>query len=254
MSPYFSALFSSGMKECQDGVVHLQNVESGAFEKILKFVYGGQDVIDTENVDLLLQAAVMLQIKCLQERCEEYMVGKLDPENSIGAWKLAQGHGCSCLAEKAFQSILNNFEQIWKTEDFLAIDCDELLQIIDNNNLNVKNEELVCEAVLRWIQSDVDTRSHDLQRIFEKLRLPLIQPEYLIDVLEQNKLIRNSPACRDVLEEAKRYHLLPARRQQFVSPRLSFRNSVDFEEVIVCIGGSDEKSKTTQQDGRRRNR
>lgn len=247
MSPYFSAMFSSGMKECQDGVVHLQNVESGAFEKILKFIYGGQDVIDTENVDSLLQASVMLQIKCLQERCEEYMMGKLDPENAIGAWKLAQGHGCSCLADRAFQYILHYFEQIRKTDDFLAIDSDELIQIIDNNNLNIKSEELVCEAVMRWIQSDVANRTKDLQRIFEKLRLPLIPPEYLLDVLESEDLIRNSPSCRDVLEEAKRYHLLPARRQEFVSPRMSFRNFGDFEEVIVCLGGSDEDAKTTSK-------
>ncbi|XP_063444751.1 kelch-like protein 24 [Mytilus trossulus] len=247
MSPYFSAMFASGMKECQDGVVHLQNVESEAFEKILKFIYGGQDFIDTENVDSLLQAAVMLQIKCLQERCEEYMVGKLDPENSLGAWKLAQGHGCLCLAERAFQFILYYFEQICKTEDFLAIDCDELLQIIDNNNLNIKSEELVCEAVMKWVHFNVDTRIKDLPRIFEKLRLPLIQPEYLIDVLEQDKLIRHDQSCRDVLEEAKRYHLLPARRQEFVSPRMSFRNFGDFEEVVVCVGGTDDNSKTTQR-------
>lgn len=246
MSPYFSAMFVSGMRECQDGVVHLQNVESESFEKILKFIYGGQDVIDTENVDSLLQASVMLQIKCLQDRCEEYMIEKLDSENSIGAWKLAQGHGCSSLAERAFQFILHYFEPISKNDDFLAIDCDELLQIIDNNNLNVKNEELVCEAVMRWIQSDVDKREKDVQRIFEKVRLPLMQPVYILSVLEHDRLIKDNPSCRDLLEEAKRYHLLPARRQEFVSPRMSFRNFGDFEEVIVCAGGSDEDSKTAQ--------
>ena len=246
MSPYFSAMFVSGMRECQDGVVHLQNVESESFEKILKFIYGGQDVIDTENVDSLLQASVMLQIKCLQDRCEEYMIEKLDSENSIGAWKLAQGHGCSSLAERAFQFILHYFEPISKSDDFLAIDCDELLQIIDNNNLNVKNEKLVCEAVMRWIQSDVDKREKDVQRIFEKVRLPLMQPVYILSVLEHDRLIKDNPSCRDLLEEAKRYHLLPARRQEFVSPRMSFRNFGDFEEVIVCAGGSDEDSKTAQ--------
>lgn len=246
MSPYFNAMFVSGMRECQDGVVHLQNVESESFEKILKFIYGGQDVIDTENVDSLLQASVMLQIKCLQDRCEEYMIEKLDSENSIGAWKLAQGHGCSSLAERAFQFILHYFEPISKSDDFLAIDCDELLQIIDNNNLNVKNEKLVCEAVMRWIQSDVDKREKDVQRIFEKVRLPLMQPVYILSVLEHDRLIKDNPSCRDLLEEAKRYHLLPARRQEFVSPRMSFRNFGDFEEVIVCAGGSDEDSKTAQ--------
>lgn len=188
----------------------------------------------------------MLQIKCLQDRCEEYMIEKLDSENSIGAWKLAQGHGCSSLAERAFQFILHYFEPISKSDDFLAIDCDELLQIIDNNNLNVKNEKLVCEAVMRWIQSDVDKREKDVQRIFEKVRLPLMQPVYILSVLEHDRLIKDNPSCRDLLEEAKRYHLLPARRQEFVSPRMSFRNFGDFEEVIVCAGGSDEDSKTAQ--------
>jgi hypothetical protein len=34
-----------------------------------------------------------------------------------------------------------------------------------------------------------------------------------------------------MLEEAKRYHMLPARRQEFTSKRASYRNAYDLEEV-----------------------
>jgi hypothetical protein len=57
----------------------------------------------------------------IQDRCEEYMIEKLDSENSIGAWKLAQGHGCSSLTERAFQFILHYFEPISKSDDGLSL-------------------------------------------------------------------------------------------------------------------------------------
>ncbi|GFS02581.1 kelch-like protein 29, partial [Elysia marginata] len=47
---------------------------------------------------------------------------------------------------------------------------------------------------------------------------------------QQRGLLKEDIVCRVMLEEAKRYHMLPARRQEFTSKRASFRNSFDLEE------------------------
>jgi hypothetical protein len=246
MSPYFDAMFSSGMIESQNHKVNIQNVPSGTFDLIIKFIYGGNLELDEENVGDLLQASVMMQIKCLQERCEEFMMSKVDTENCIGTWKLAQGHGCHYLAQKSFRFILHYFTAICQTEDFRALDVYEVTSIISDNDLNVKDEEIVTETVFDWIHADIDNRKQHIKTLFEHLRLPLLQPEYLLEVVEQNPLIKDDKECKEIVDEAKRYHLLPARRQEFISPRLVYRNSGDFEEVVVCIGGSDVREHTTR--------
>ncbi|KAK3090484.1 hypothetical protein FSP39_012212 [Pinctada imbricata] len=247
MSPYFDAMFSSGMRETEENIVTLQGTDAVTFDKILSFIYGRKYVIDVECVSSLLQTSVMLQIKCLQEQCEEFMITKVDTENCIGTWKLANGHGCHYLAHKAYRFILHYFNDIRKTEDFAALDLDELLTIIQDNDLNVKREEDVCDAVFQWITFNNEQRTKHLPNLVENLRFPLVQPEYLIEVVERFPDILNDQICREVLEEAKRYHLLPARRQDFVSSRLVYRNYDDFEEVIICIGGSD-STKSSSRD------
>lgn len=80
LSAYFSAMFRSGMQETLNGTVYLQNIEADVFEAVLRFMYTGNNVITQENVEGLLEAAVMLQIKCLQEQCESFLkklIGKL---------------------------------------------------------------------------------------------------------------------------------------------------------------------------------
>lgn len=247
MSPYFDAMFASGMRECHNDIITIQDIQSEIFEKILKFIYTGNYILDIDDIDCLLRTSALFQIKCLQERCEEFMLDKVDTDNCIGIWRLASGHGCSQLAQKAYRTILHNFRDVWQSEDFTALDIEEVLDVIKDDDLNVINEELVCEAALKWVNADLNTRKQHLSELFEYLRLPLVQPEYLVEVLEKHSVIDNNPDCTSVIEEAKRYHLLPARRQEFMSPRLAFRNKGEFEEVIVCIGGSYEDQDTTIQ-------
>lgn len=136
MSPYFDAMFTSGMIESQNRMVNIQNVPSSTFDLILKFIYSGELELDEDNVGDLLQASVMMQIKCLVERCEEFMISRVDTENCLGTWKLAQGHGCHLLARKAFKFILHYFFEICHTEDFRALDVYDVISIISDNDLN----------------------------------------------------------------------------------------------------------------------
>ena len=237
VSPFFEAMYLSSMKE-RDGIVTLGDIDSSTFEAVLKFIYTGEDIVNTDNADALLKAAVMLQIKCLQQRCEEFMTENVDSENCLAVWKLASAHGCGYLTNKAYMCILQCFEDVCGSEDFLRLDCNDVISIITDSDLNTPSEEMVCDTVFRWISHDVNNRKQCLKTLFEHLRLPLVQPEYLLGTIDSNSLVQGNANCKEIVEEAKRYHLLPARRHEFVSPRLVHRNTHDFEEAIICIGGN----------------
>lgn len=51
------------------------------------------------------------------------------------------------------------------------------------------------------------------------VRLPFIHPSYLLNVVDNEELIKSSEACRDLVNEAKRYHMLPHARQEMQTPR-----------------------------------
>ena len=244
VSPFFEAMYLSAMRE-RDGIVTLGDMEPATFEVVLKFIYSGEDVVNEENADALLRAAVMLQIKCLQQRCEQFMTENIDSENCLAVWKLALIHGCSYLTNKAWECVLECFEYVCTCDDFLKLECNDVLAIITDNDLETPNEELVCDAVLRWVNHDTEGRKQYLKILFENLRLPLVQPEYLLGTIDRNQLVQESSDCKEFADEAKRYHLLPARRHEFVSSRLVHRNNHDFEEAILCIGGNLHPDRTT---------
>lgn len=61
--------------------------------------------------------------------------------------------------------------------------------------------------------------SQDLSELLAVVRLPFIHPSYLLNVVDNEELIKSSEACRDLVNEAKRYHMLPHARQEMQTPR-----------------------------------
>ncbi|XP_041369635.1 kelch-like protein 24 [Gigantopelta aegis] len=246
MSAHFDATFSSGMRDSPDGTLTLLNIDVSTFDSVLNFIYTGKNVVCEENAESLLRAATTLQVKGLIDMCGEFLVEILTPENCIRMWRLGRTHDCEELKDKAWPLILDHFLDLARSEDFKDMNVDELAAIIKDDDLVVPNEEMVCEAVFRWVDIDPDNRSVHLSYIVEHLRLPLVSPEYLLSISHNKGLLKEDMVCRVMLEEAKRYHMLPARRQEFTSKRAAYRNSFDPDEVIVMLTGGSTQTKPTE--------
>ncbi|KAB0380165.1 hypothetical protein FD755_007949, partial [Muntiacus reevesi] len=78
---------------------------------------------------------------------------------------------------------------------------------------------------------------HYAAELLAVVRLPFIHPSYLLNVVDNEELIKSSEACRDLVNEAKRYHMLPHARQEMQTPRTRPRLSAGVAEVIVLVGG-----------------
>ena len=70
-----------------------------------------------------------------------------------------------------------------------------------------------------------------------KVRLPLLSPVYLTDCVATEELIRSSHRCRDLVDEAKDFHLLPERRPLMQSFRCRPRCSNDVVGLLYAVGG-----------------
>lgn len=67
------------------------------------------------------------------------------------------------------------------------------------------------------------------------VRLPFIHPSYLLNVVDNEELIKSSEACRDLVNEAKRYHMLPHARQEMQTPRTRPRLSAGTYKLVHII-------------------
>ncbi|KAL4239718.1 Kelch-like protein 41 [Mactra antiquata] len=204
LSAYFNAMFRSGMKETVDGSADLQNIEPEIFEAVLKFMYSGCNVITQENVERLLEAAVMLQISCLQEQCESYLKNQIGPDNCLGIWQLASNLSCASLKKKTWTYILEFFPAILNTEEYSQISADDLIEIINDNDLNTSSEEAVCNAVLKWVEIDPQNRGKSLGKLFHNIRFPLISVKYVKE-LSKNEMVKNNEECQLLLKNVYDY-------------------------------------------------
>lgn len=97
------------------------------------------------------------------------------------------------------------------------------------------SEKDVFEACMRWIKWD-ENRIPLLPKALSKVRLPLLSPQTLSDRVQTEELIRSSHKCRDLLDEAKDFHLMPERRDLVQSFRTRPRGS-DVVGLIFAVGG-----------------
>ena len=118
------------------------------------------------------------------------------------------------------------------------------------------SEEVVFSAILRWIEHDPENRKDSLPGLLTCVRLPLLTPHFLSDKVAAVELIRSSHKCRydenysklvttvtfkshrrDLLDEARDYHLMPERRPLLQSFKTKPRRCKDLVGVIYAVGG-----------------
>lgn len=135
--------------------------------------------------------------------------------------------------ERAWRAVLDGFCTVWKTEEFKELSVDEIIAIIKEDSLVTLDEEHVCEAAMKWIEADLPNRKKHVYNIFSHIRLPHVSAEYLMNDLSKNPCLNEDTGCLRLLEEAHRYHILPARRLDYSGPRLRYRADDDLEEVLL---------------------
>lgn len=76
------------------------------------------------------------------------------------------------LYQVAHLYLLRNFEEVAvKSDELLQLPMEELFVVLNDDLLNVKDEYLVWECILRWIKNDAETRKISLPKLLTSIRL-----------------------------------------------------------------------------------
>jgi hypothetical protein len=58
-----------------------------------------------------------------------------------------------------------------ESDEVLELNAAELCELLSNDELNVKNEEVVFELIVRWIAVDEPTRIQHIAKLMNTVRL-----------------------------------------------------------------------------------
>uniref|UniRef100_A0A8C5HZU8 BTB domain-containing protein n=1 Tax=Gouania willdenowi TaxID=441366 RepID=A0A8C5HZU8_GOUWI len=239
-SLYFKDLVKRSSGEKRSGEMlelNMSNISAEVLELLLEFVYTGSLVIDSANAKTLLEAANKFQFNTFCKVCVSFLEKQLTARNCLGVLAMAEAMSCTELHNMAKAFALQNFPEVAGQEEILGVSKEDLVAYLSNDSLNTKAEELVYETIIKWIKQDTTSRVQHLSELLAVVRLPFIHPSYLLNVVDNEELIKSSEACRDLVNEAKRYHMLPHARQEMQTPRTRPRLSAGVAEVIVLVGG-----------------
>ncbi|TKS77341.1 Kelch-like protein 10 [Collichthys lucidus] len=202
-SAYFRALFINwSTPDCH--VFEIPNMSSAMFKLIIEFAYTGFVHLTEENVQELFIAADRLNIKGILKACSDFIEGHMDAKNCIGICWFTDTFYNPELMDKAQLFMINHFEEIAATsEEFPLLSAQELANIIENDQLNVK-ERKVFEAILHWIAHAPEERGEYIDLLLSKVRLVWMSPGDIIENVTYNELVRSSKECRPILHRARK--------------------------------------------------
>ncbi|XP_057273383.1 kelch-like protein 35 [Pezoporus wallicus] len=237
-STYFRAMFGGKLKEGHQDIINIQKIPASTMSLLLDYMYGGSIIIQEDNVESILELSDLLQISKLRDACVTFLEGQLHPCNCLGIMKFADSFSIASLTEKSKRFMLECFVEVSCHEEFLEMDVKELVEYLSDEELVVPKEEVVFEAVMRWVRHDVPGRKGALKDLLEHVRLPLLNPTYFLEKVEMDGLIQDSKECIPLLHEARKYYILG---NEVSSVRSRPRRFMELSEVIIVIGGCDKK-------------
>ncbi|XP_016397223.1 kelch-like protein 18 [Sinocyclocheilus rhinocerous] len=235
--PYFHAMFTNDMVECKQDEIVMQGMDPSALEALINFAYNGHIAIDQQNVQALLIGASFLQLQNVKDACCSFLQQRLHPKNCLGVRQFAETMMCTMLYDAANSFVHQHFVEVSMSEEFLALRPEEVLELVGCDELNVQAEEQVFEAVLAWVRHSHEDRESRLPELMSKTRLPLCRPQFLADRVQQDELVRCCHKCRDLVDEAKDYHLMPERRPHLPAYKTRQRCCTSIAGLIYAVGG-----------------
>ncbi|XP_078572295.1 kelch repeat and BTB domain-containing protein 12-like isoform X1 [Branchiostoma floridae x Branchiostoma japonicum] len=212
-SPYFRAMFTSGMVESRQKTVVLQGLDSGIFKEIMSYIYSGTLHVFLDKVQPLYQAADLLQLDYVRDTCSSYMAMNVERANCLDLYNFADAFCIDIVMRKCLQWIDRNFAEFSFSDDFFSLSVHQLTEIIRHDELNVTEETTVWEAVVRWVQHSREDRLHHLPKILPHIRFNRLTSDLTKAILE-HPLVREDPESCDVIRNLIR------KRKFNLEPRL----------------------------------
>ncbi|KPJ12814.1 Ring canal kelch-like [Papilio machaon] len=244
-SPYFRAMFTQFDERTQDAVT-IQNVEPHALEAIIEYVYNPNSLVITEdNVQSLLSASSLLQVSGVRAACCNFLAAALAPDNALGIRAFAELHACRDLKDCAARYVHRHFVEVLETEEFLSLTAETLAQLLDSDRIMVPNEEVVLDAVIRWMQHNPGERQQHLGTLLEHVRLPLLGRDVLVARAAAEPLAGAGLRVKDLVIEALSFHLLrPERRAAAAAAcaRARPRQPPRAPKMLLVVGGQAPKA------------
>ncbi|XP_041378847.1 kelch-like protein 6 [Gigantopelta aegis] len=228
MSSYFRAMLTSDMTESRTGVLNLPTVSVSVFKDILKMSLCSVDLVNEDNCVKMLDAGEMMQLDNVKDLCHRYLKEGLvlNIDNCLHWWRLMDRYNVPDLSSRAVSYLTENLTDFVETENIGHLSKTELLEILSKDDLKCK-EDVIMKGVMMWLERN-NPDADDVTRIFEMIRIDLVDPHFLTENVVFSKLISANNFLQQMIKTVLHSQLTRASsKSRFHNRRVDVNARVD---------------------------
>ena len=186
-SRYFKSLLCGGCKErAWRSTVPLHDVGARSVRSLLLFVYGQRVELTVEEALPLYRVSDMYEVLELADSCCDFLARKTTADNCCTLLAAAEAAKCEKVSSHCFQQAKRQFEQAAATDAFCELAPRLVLDLLREEELQARSEEVLLLALLRWYDHAPEARREDTLEMAELVRWPFI-PASTVATLEQER-------------------------------------------------------------------
>ncbi|XP_035678022.1 kelch repeat and BTB domain-containing protein 2-like [Branchiostoma floridae] len=145
----------------------------------------------------LYQAADLLQLDYVRDTCSSYMAMNVERSTCVNLYTFADVFCLDNVRKACLKCIDRNFAEVASSE-FNSLSVNQLTEIISHDELDVKEETTVWEAVVRWVQHSREDRLNHLPSVLPHIRFNLLTLDDTAAILE-HPLVKEDPGNSEVI-------------------------------------------------------
>ena len=247
-SDYFHAMFTDGMKECNQDLIELkdESISPDALKIVMDSIYTGDLRVNEENVFEVLAAADHLQVTNVVQQCcdflkREFILLRLDLNKYCLISTVADRRGLKDLQEAAEEKMASMFKDICESEEFLThIGADQLLSLLSRDDLSAPSETFVFKSVMQWITHKKEERMAVAAKVIGAVRLGLVDIRVVIEELNTEEMKR-VPEIFMLVYETSIYNNMPSLNSAFAVEKSKPRSTSPVTKsftvflVVYCL-------------------
>ena len=186
-SDNFKGMFREGTMESMEKEIRLPCVDVESMKIVLDFLYTGKVTWTKVNVYKVALLGNYFGSKHLVDECSKMIESCMNKQNCVSILRFADKYNLDKLREKGKSFVLDNFEEVCKSNlDFVKLSVDLLIELVESpeavicDNNPEENEKQLFKLLwdsIEWMEGL--TKRNYLRKILEAIHLPTIGEQYL---------------------------------------------------------------------------
>ena len=227
-SPYFKALFYSGMKETysKEVVMKIYEYELQAHLTLIEAMYK-LDVLIGKDYHLVVQVLVLAHkydVRHMIKKCK-YVLLSTTPSLDMCEYCLREIKHLSDMAdiydmlEKFFIKEFTPIDKTWTMEKFTGLSKAALRLLLESDSLATQSENTIFVALMKWVRLNILRKARGKCDLLDVLRFEFMSVDFLYDVVQSHIVASTMPGFNKYLLKGLAYHGFSQIRREQLEPK-----------------------------------